>query len=103
IPGVTGGDAKVSDAQLQQSLDQVIKTLENDQQRSDLLKKLKQLRDATKKGAEDQSGVLGLLGDTLGSLEKRFEGANSPTLRWSGLFQQAGVELQERTPSWQEW
>ncbi|KRV73570.1 mechanosensitive ion channel protein [Pseudomonas citronellolis] len=103
IPGVTGGDAKVSEAQLQQSLDQVIKTLENDQQRSDLLKKLKQLRDATKKGAEDQSGVLGLLGDTLGSLEKRFEGANSPTLRWSGLFQQAGVELQERTPSWQEW
>lgn len=103
LAGVTGGGDKVSDAQLQQSLDQVIKTLENDQQRADLLKKLKQLRDASKKSAEEQGGVLGLIGDTLGSLEKQFEGANSPVVRWSDLFRQAGVELEERVPSWQEW
>lgn len=88
LAGVTGGgEAKVSDAQLEQSLNQVIKTLENDQQRGDLLKKLKQLRDATQKGAQEQGGVLGLIGDTLGSLEKQFEGANSPMVRWAELFQ----------------
>ncbi|OBY92558.1 mechanosensitive ion channel protein [Pseudomonas sp. AU11447] len=104
LAGVTGGgETKVSDAQLEQSLNQVIKTLENDQQRGDLLKKLKQLRDATQKGAEEQGGVLGLIGDTLGSLEKQFEGANSPMVRWAELFQGAGYELEVRTPSLAEW
>lgn len=104
LAGVTGkGEAKVSDAQLEQSLNQVIQTLESEQQRSDLLKKLKQLRDATKKGAEERSGVLGLIGDTLGSLEKQFEGANSPVALWSGKFSQARKELLERAPSWQQW
>ncbi|WP_371231442.1 mechanosensitive ion channel family protein [Pseudomonas sp. QE6] len=103
LANVTGGGDKVSDAQLQQSLDQVIKTLENDQQRTDLLKKLKQLRDASKQSADEQGGVLGLIGDTLGSLEKQFEGANSPVLRWSSLFAQARDELETRIPSWQEW
>lgn len=88
LAGVAGGGEKVSEAQLQQSLDQVIKTLENDQQRADLLKKLKQLRDASKKSTEEQGGVLGLIGDTLGSLEKQFEGANSPMVRWGDLFRQ---------------
>src|SRR6218665_2324008 len=65
LAGVTGkGEAKVSDTQLEQSLNQVIQTLESDQQRSDLLKKLKQLRDATQKGADERGGVLGLIGDT---------------------------------------
>ncbi len=80
LAGVTGGgEAKVSDAQLEQSLNQVIKTLENDQQRGDLLKKLKQLRDATQKGAQEQGGVLGLIGDTLAAWRSS---SKAPTARW---------------------
>ncbi|KAF1068804.1 MAG: putative MscS family protein YkuT [Pseudomonas citronellolis] len=104
LSSVTGSSTeKVSDAQLQQSLDQVIKTLESDQQRTDLLKKLKQLRDATRQGANDQGGVLGLLGDTLASLEKQFEGSNSPAARWSEQLELARQELVDRAPSLQEW
>lgn len=75
--GSSGGEP-VSNAQLEQSLNQVIRTLENDQQRADLLKKLKQLRDVTGKEKESEGGVIGLIGDTLGSLEKKFQGENSP-------------------------
>ncbi len=64
LAGSSSGGEKVSDAQLEQSLNQVIQTLENDRQRADLLKKLKQLRDVTKKGKESEGGVLGLIGDT---------------------------------------
>ena len=52
LPGLLGSSDK-SQAQpaepLGQSLDEVIKNLENDQQRSKLLADLKKLRDATKK------------------------------------------------------
>ncbi len=38
LAGSSSGGEKVSDAQLEQSLNQVIQTLENDRQRADLLK-----------------------------------------------------------------
>ncbi|WP_019410757.1 mechanosensitive ion channel family protein [Pseudomonas psychrophila] len=79
---------------LGQSLDEVIKNLENDQQRSKLLTDLKKLRDATKKaqpGAE--IGVLGLIGSTLADLEKQFSGSDSPTSRWTAEIEQAKDEL----------
>ncbi len=101
LAGSSGGE-KVSDAQLEQSLNQVIQTLENDRQRADLLKKLKQLRDVTKKGKESEGGVLGLIGDTLTSLEKQFQGANSPVALWGNQFQLARAELEERFPSWRD-
>jgi small-conductance mechanosensitive channel len=91
----------VSNAQLEQSLNQVIQVLESDKQRTELLGKLKQMREVTAKGNADNPGVLGLLGETLGSLEKQFRGANSPVLLWSQKFEQAGDELMERAPSWQ--
>ena len=96
-------EPQLSDAQLKQSLDQVIQTLENDRQRADLLKKLKQLRDVTRKESDQNGGMLGLLGDTLGDFEKRFSGSNSPLLLWSGKFARAQQELLERVPSWQRW
>lgn len=102
LAGSSGGDEKVSDAQLQQSLSQVIQTLESDNQRADLLKKLKQLRDVTEKGKESDGGVLGLFGDTLSDLEKRFQGANSPVALWGNQFLQARAELEERLPSWRD-
>ncbi|MNF42368.1 putative MscS family protein YkuT [compost metagenome] len=102
LAGSAGGGEKVSDAQLEQSLNQVIQTLENDKQRADLLKKLKQLRDVTEKGKESDGGVLGLIGDTLSDLEKRFQGANSPVALWSNQFLLARAELEERLPSWRD-
>ncbi|MDH4570299.1 mechanosensitive ion channel [Pseudomonas sp. BN414] len=103
LAGSAAGGEPVSNAQLEQSLNQVIKTLENDQQRADLLKKLKQLRDVTGKEKESESGVLGLIGDTLSSLEKQFQGDNSPLLIWSNQFRLASAEVQERLPGWRDW
>lgn len=79
---------------LAQSLDQVIKNLENDQQRSKLLADLKKLRDASKQAQpEAEIGVLGLIGSTLSDLEKQFSGADSPTSRWTREIEQAKNEL----------
>ena len=79
---------------LGQSLDEVIKNLENEQQRSKLLTDLKKLRDATKKAQpEAEIGVLGLIGSTLADLEKQFSGTDSPTYRWSKEITQAKDEL----------
>ena len=79
---------------LGQSLDEVIKNLENEQQRSKLLTDLKKLRDATKKAQpEAEIGVLGLIGSILADLEKQFSGTDSPTYRWSKEISQAKDEL----------
>ena len=56
----------------------------------------------TKKGKESEGGVLGLIGDTLTSLEKQFQGANSPVALWGNQFQLARAELEERFPSWRD-
>ena len=97
LPGMLGSSDKAQ-AQptepLGQSLDEVIKNLENDQQRSKLLADLKKLRDATKKAQpEAEIGVLGLIGSTLADLEKQFSGADSPTSRWTKEISQANEEL----------
>ena len=97
LPGLLGSSDKTQ-AQptepLGQSLDEVIKNLENDQQRSKLLADLKKLRDATKKAQpEAEIGVLGLIGSTLSDLEKQFSGADSPTSRWSKEISQAKDEM----------
>lgn len=46
--------------------------------------------------------MLGLIGDTLTSLEKQFQGANSPVALWGNQFQLARAELEERFPSWRD-
>ena len=74
LPGLLSSPAKAQpEAQepLGQSLDEVIKSLENDQQRSKLLADLKKLRDATKQAQPiTEEGVLGLIGGTLANFEK---------------------------------
>ena len=81
---------------LAQSLDQVINSLENDQQRTQLLTDLKRLRDTTKKAQPaGEEGVLGLIGSTLGQFEKQFAGEDSPFNRWSNEFDLAGQELSD--------
>ncbi|AMB88341.1 mechanosensitive ion channel protein [Pseudomonas agarici] len=79
---------------LAQSLDEVIKNLENDQQRSKLLSDLKKLRDSTQKAQPvTEEGVLGLIGSTLSNFEKQFTGTDSPLNRWSQELDQAKEEM----------
>nr|WP_223457924.1 MULTISPECIES: mechanosensitive ion channel family protein [unclassified Pseudomonas] len=97
LPGLLNTQAKAQpEAQepLGQSLDEVIKSLENDQQRSKLLADLKKLRDTTKQAQPiTEEGVLGLIGGTLATIEKKFTGDDSPLTRWSSEFDQAKEEL----------
>nr|WP_218173262.1 MULTISPECIES: mechanosensitive ion channel domain-containing protein [unclassified Pseudomonas] len=97
LPGLLGSNTKTqpqADVPLGQSLDEVIKTLENDQQRTKLLSDLKKLRETTQKAQPAaELGVLGLIGGTLSSLEQQFSGADSPLNRWSNEFDQAKDEL----------
>ncbi|WP_150753349.1 mechanosensitive ion channel family protein [Pseudomonas fluorescens] len=97
LPGLLNSQAKAQpEAQepLGQSLDEVIKSLENDQQRSKLLADLKKLRDTTKQAQPmTEEGVLGLIGGTLTTIEKKFTGDDSPLTRWSSEFDQAREEL----------
>lgn len=89
---------------LGQSLDEVIKALENDKQRAQLLSDLKKLRDATKKAqATPEEGVLGLIGGTLANFEKQFSGADSPITRWSNEFDLAKDELTSKLLPANEW
>ena len=94
LPGMLGSSDKAQ-AQptepLGQSLDEVIKNLENDQQRSKLLADLKKLRDATKKAQpEAEIGVLGLIGSH--SLAGRIR-ADSSSLARERSFVQREVGL----------
>ncbi|QJI32908.1 mechanosensitive ion channel family protein [Pseudomonas sp. ADAK13] len=97
LPGLLGSTNKTqpqADVPLGQSLDEVIKTLENDQQRTKLLTDLKKLRETTQKAQPAaELGVLGLIGGTLSSLEQQFSGADSPINRWSSEFDLAKDEL----------
>ncbi|MDY0831347.1 mechanosensitive ion channel family protein [Pseudomonas sp. SED1] len=97
LPGLLGSTNKTqpqADVPLGQSLDEVIKTLENDQQRTKLLSDLKKLRETTQKAQPAaELGVLGLIGGTLSSLEQQFSGADSPINRWSNEFDLAKDEL----------
>ncbi len=107
LPGVLGGGQKTqpqAQEPLGQSLDEVIKTLENDQQRSQLLADLKKLRDATQKAqpGTDQ-GVLGLIGSTLSDFERKFAGEDSPIRRWSEEIDLAQDELLALALPAREW
>ena len=107
LPSLLNSQAKAQpEAQepLGQSLDEVIKSLENDQQRAKLLADLKKLRDTTKKAQPPaEEGVLGLIGGTLANIEKKFSGNDSPLTRWSSEFDQAGEELAALALPANEW
>ncbi|MGF7111097.1 small-conductance mechanosensitive channel [Pseudomonas laurylsulfatiphila] len=107
LPSLLGSQAKAQpEAQepLGQSLDEVIKSLENDQQRTKLLADLKRLRDTTKQAQPiTEEGVLGLIGGTLATIEKKFSGDDSPLTRWSSEFDQAQEELMALALPANEW
>jgi small-conductance mechanosensitive channel len=107
LPGILGSSSKAqpqADVPLGQSLDEVIKNLENDQQRAKLLADLKKLREATKKAQPAaEQGVLGLIGGTLASLEQQLSGTDSPLNRWSAEFDQAKSEFSALMLPASEW
>ena len=106
LPGLLASPTKQAQASepLGQSLDEVIKSLENDQQRSKLLADLKKLRDATKQAQPPaEIGVLGLIGGTLADLEKQFTGADSPLNRWTAEFELAREEFDTLLLPASEW
>ena len=106
LPGLLGTTKTQpqADVPLGQSLDEVIKTLENDQQRTQLLSDLKKLRAATQKAQPAaEQGVLGLIGSTLSGLEQQFSGADSPLGRWSNEIDLAKDELSALMLPASEW
>ncbi|WP_462402886.1 mechanosensitive ion channel family protein [Pseudomonas sp. Marseille-QA0332] len=107
LPGLLGSSSAPqaqSSEPLGKSLDEVITTLENDQQRGKLLADLKKLRDSTRQAQPTpEQGVLGLIGGTLHDLEKQFSGDASPFLRWSRELDQARQELAALVVPIEQW
>jgi len=107
LPSLLGSSAPAqpeATEPLGKSLDEVIKNLENDQQRTKLLADLKKLRDATKQSQPTvEQGVLGLIGGALHDFEKQFSGDASPFHRWALEIDQAQSELAELVVPVHQW
>ena len=107
LPSLLSGSQKSqpqASEPLAQSLDEVIKSLENDQQRTQLLTDLKKLRDSTLKAQPPaEEGVLGLIGGTLTQIERQFSGDESPFSRWADEISQSAEELRALALPVNEW
>jgi len=80
--------------ELRASLDQVIATLENSDQRQALLDHLKQLRDVTAADAKQEAGTKGLLGALAQSFSSfETDGFDNPIRYWSVRTDQAGKDI----------
>ncbi|MGM8932120.1 mechanosensitive ion channel domain-containing protein [Salinicola halophyticus] len=82
-----------SPQELRASLDQIIATLDDSDQRQALLDHLRQLRDATAvdAGKESSDGLLGALAQSFSSLET--DGLDNPIRYWSAKAEQAGSDI----------
>ncbi len=99
LPGLPSVEKDQVDPQFGQSLDQVIKTLESDQQRHRLLEDLKKLQAAQAKAEPSASqGVIGLITDTLTVVEQQLQRDNLRE-RWQFQLDQAGAELVALAPA----
>ncbi len=99
LPGLSSSSeeqtAEVSGEEFQQSLNDVITMLENEQQRTELLKSLRELQVTAGAASEDEGvvhqGLLGALADTLSALGDQAQSGDSPVDQWSRQLVQ-GVE-----------
>ncbi|MDQ7732596.1 mechanosensitive ion channel [Halomonas sp. SpR1] len=99
LPGLSSGSeeqaAEVSGEEFQSSLNDVITMLENEQQRTELLKSLRELQVTADAASEDEGvvrqGLLGALADTLSDLGDQAEAGGSPIDEWARQLAQ-GVE-----------
>ncbi len=97
-PGGESADSSSDSQQLQDSLDRVIATLEDDAQRRQLLEQLKALRETTRAAAgggdtEQRQGLLGALADSLTDLGEQAEAGRSPLAIWGRRSQRALDDL----------
>ncbi|WP_240349145.1 mechanosensitive ion channel family protein [Halomonas binhaiensis] len=77
--------------ELQQSLDTLISTLEDDQSRTQLVETLKSLRSANQVSADEHStseGLLGALAETVSELGNQADGGDSPWAQWKSRLTQ---------------
>jgi small-conductance mechanosensitive channel len=103
LPFGVGGDKSEEShkpAELQQSLDQIIATLENDEQRKRLLEDLEALRQANSQVVENeglttQQGLLGALADTFTDLGQQASSEQSPLLEWKRQLRQGWTDWTE--------
>jgi small-conductance mechanosensitive channel len=100
LPGLSGDTAtskKADNASFQQSLDDVIGTLEDGEKREQLLTSLRELKTAADASAEDgrRQGLLGALADTLTDINEQAQAGDSPTEQWSQQLHQGFDELRE--------
>ncbi|WP_311948569.1 mechanosensitive ion channel family protein [Halomonas piscis] len=101
LPGLNqdaGQDKKPDSASLQRSLDDIIATLEDGQQREQLLKSLRDLKAAADASAEQSGGRQGLLGalaDTLTDINEQAQEGGTPTEQWAEQLREGMDELRE--------
>ncbi|MCX2524151.1 mechanosensitive ion channel domain-containing protein [Larsenimonas rhizosphaerae] len=97
LPGQTASTDAPSAGALNDSLSQVISTLENDQQRQALLESLKQLQQANEQRKDADTGSSGLLG-ALASSISTFDGQDRTGFlaRWKLKAIKAGQDLTSR-------
>lgn len=100
LPGLSGesdNTQKADNESFQKSLDDVISTLEDGQQREQLLSSLRELKTAADASAEGggRQGLLGALADTLTDINEQALAGDSPTEQWSQQLHQGLDELRE--------
>ncbi|TVU90719.1 mechanosensitive ion channel family protein [Vreelandella titanicae] len=101
LPSLGGGSeeqtAEVSDEEFQASLNDVITMLESEQQRTELLKSLRELQVTADAASEDEGvvrqGLLGALADTLSDLGDQAQAGDSPVDQWSRQLVQGADDL----------
>ena len=101
LPGLSSGSeeqtTEVSGEEFQRSLNDVITLLENEQQRSELLKSLRELQVTADAASEDEGvvrqGLLGALADTLSDLGDQAEASGSPIDEWARQLAQGAEDL----------
>ncbi|GHC33976.1 mechanosensitive ion channel domain-containing protein [Aidingimonas halophila] len=104
LPGFASGNDESQEEQRDpqeflQSLDEVITTLENDQQREELVSNLKQLRETAGAAEGEDSeapreGLLGALAETFNDMGQQAESGRSPFDVWQRQLRQAGLEVE---------
>ncbi|MDN6180051.1 MAG: mechanosensitive ion channel family protein [Halomonas subglaciescola] len=100
LPGLSGDTEKTQKADnetFQKSLDDVIGTLEDGEQREQLLTSLRELKTAADASAEGggRQGLLGALADTLTDINEQAQAGDSPTEQWAQQLHQGFDELRE--------
>ncbi|MDR5899098.1 mechanosensitive ion channel family protein [Halomonas vilamensis] len=96
LPGLTSSEEQseeVSSESFQQSLDDVVTMLENEQQREQLLQSLKELQTASAATQDEvigPQGLLGALADTLTDIGQQVQSGDSPAEQWSKQLSRGG-------------